>query len=120
MRVYDYGEWKGGSGPVLSLAVSPDARQIATGALTGAGIIRSIESVHIFDVADKRFIIVGNSSLLTKAIPIVDARTFQVVDTIPVHGVVYDVTVDPSGRWFAAGIDTKIVVWALQTTVKPT
>jgi len=46
-------------------------------------------------------------------IHVIDAKTVQVVDAVPAGGYVYDVTTDPRGSQFAAGIDKSIVVWSL-------
>lgn len=132
----------GGGADVLSLALSPDGTRVATGVKTGEGIPSMFvdESVHIVSLsdgkllgapldkrafggqyglsytADGRFLLVGHEDPQTKAIHVIDAKTLQVVDTV--HGVsdVFDLSGDPTGRYFAAGTGNQVLVWSLPAT----
>src|SRR6266404_1064062 len=118
-----------GGGEVLSLAVSPDGQQLATGTMTGAGNPANglvTQSVHIFNIPDGRllgapldgditfgqqmglaysangrFVIAGHEETQTKAIHIIDARTYAVVDVVHAGGPVYDIAVDRRSTQFA-------------------
>ncbi|MDB6107024.1 MAG: serine/threonine protein kinase with repeat [Gammaproteobacteria bacterium] len=127
----------GGAGEVISLAVSPDGEQVATGAPTRNGLpgAQVTESVHVLRIADGavlaapldgqdygeqhglaytsqgRYLIVGHSDHDTRAIHVIDAKTFQIVDVVRSTGFVYDVTA--SLQRFAAGTGTHIMIWSL-------
>jgi WD40 repeat protein len=125
----------GGAGEVISLAVSPDGEQVATGAPTRNGLAQVTESVHVLRIADGallaapldgqdygeqhglaytsqgRYLIVGHSDHDTRAIHVIDAKTFQIVDVVRSTGFVYDVTA--SFQRFAAGTGTHIMIWSL-------
>jgi len=139
LQVYAPFTINGGSGDAISLAISPDGVQFATGAGTGSGSpsVRAKESVHIFSLAtghqlgapldgqdfgeqygltftaDGRYLVVGHEEARTKAIHVLDAKTLQVVDEV--HGIdaIYDLTADPTGRYFAAGTGNQVLVWSL-------
>jgi len=127
----------GGAGEVISLAVSPDGQQVVTGAPTGIGSpgAEATESVHVLRISDGellaapldgqhfgeqhglaytsdgRYLIVGHSDYDTRAIHVIDAKTFQVVDVVRSTGYVYDITA--SSRRFATGTANHIIVWSL-------
>jgi len=139
LQVYGPETVNGGSGAAISLAMSPDGTQLATGARTGDGYApeQARESVHIFSLpkgellgmpldglefgrqhgliytADGRYLVVGHADAQTKAIHVIDAKTSKVVDQV--HGIdaVYDLTADPTGRYFAAGTGNQVLVWSL-------
>jgi WD40 repeat protein len=129
----------GGAGDVISLAVSPDGQQIATGAHTGVGPpgAEATESVHILRISDGallaspldgmkfgeqdglaytsegHYLVVGHSDEDTRAVHVIDTRTLQVVDLVRGSTYIYDVTANPVKPQFAAGTGTHIMVWSL-------
>jgi WD40 repeat protein len=133
-------EGRGGGG-VSALAVAPDGRQLATGTKTGSGSVATClvtQSVRMFDVAsgqllgapldgdlnfgpqkaltysaDGRFLVVGHEEDHSKAIHIIDAHSFKVVDVVHGSGAIYDVAADPSGPRFAAATGKEVIVWSL-------
>jgi hypothetical protein len=133
-------EDKGGA-EVLSLAVSPDGQQLSTGTMTGAGNPANglvTQSVHVFSISDGRllgapldgditfgqqtglaystngrFLIAGHEETQTKAIHIIDARTYAVVDVVHASGAVCDIAVDRSSTRFAAATNREVIVWSL-------
>ena len=125
---------------MISLALSPNGRRIATGTLTGNGSGTDIitQSVHVFDLnsgaligaitagdfqghqnvmaytPDGRYFISLNVSRDgSHAVYLIDAKTLQVVDTVDTDNIVYDLTVRQDGKAFAVGSGTSIVVWSL-------
>ncbi len=140
IQVYQYEEGKGLPGQVTALAFSPDRQRVATGTSTGSGTgsdyIRS--GVRVLDLSDGsvvgrpldgagldvggpgglvyapdgRYLITGHRDTHSP-IHILDAKTAQIADAVPAGGTVWDVTVNPRGGAFAAGIDKSIVVWSL-------
>jgi WD40 repeat protein len=133
---------EGGAGEVISMAISPDGVQIATGTHTGAGPPDHVvtESVHIFRAADGallgspldhgdlfgaqtglaytpdgRFIIAGHEDATTRAVHLIDARTLAIVGQVQAGDRVYDIAVNPTSTQFAAATGRKIEVWSLPT-----
>jgi DNA-binding beta-propeller fold protein YncE len=129
----------GGAGDVISLAVSPDGQQMATGAHTGVGSpgAEATESVHILRIPDGallaapldgmkfgeqdglaytsegHYLVVGHSDEDTRAVHVIDTRTLHVVDLVRGSTYIYDVTANPVKPQFAAGTGIHIMVWSL-------
>jgi WD40 repeat protein len=139
IQAYWYDEHAGLPGPVLALAFSPDGTRVATGTDTGAGPPGSMikDGVRVFNMADGsiagrpldgtglsrpgglqytsdgRFLITGHAGKGDSLIHIIDGVTIHIADAVPAGGTVYDVTTNPRGSDFAAGVDNSIVVWSL-------
>jgi WD40 repeat protein len=131
---------KGGA-DVMSLAISPDGQQLATGTMTGAGNPANglvTQSIHMFNLsdgrllaapldgdikfgqqigltysADGRVLIAGHEETQTKAIHIIDARTYAMVDVVHASGAVCDLAVDRTSTRFAAATNKEVIVWSL-------
>ena len=128
------------TGIVVGLAVSPDGSEIATGANTGSGPPARMvsDSVHIFRTSDGsmlaspldgkgysnqaglqytrdgRYLIVGHGGVRVEhVVHILDTKTYAVVGSVPAHGTIYDVAIEPSGNAFAVGAGGTISVWTL-------
>ena len=126
-------------GDVLSLAVSPDGRRVATGTETGNGSAANMitQSVHVFDLNsgaligampagvfqgkqsamafthDGRYLISLNVTRDgSHAVYLIDAKTLQLVDTFDTGNIVYDLTVRQDGKAFAVGSGNSIIVWS--------
>jgi hypothetical protein len=140
LHVYQYDEYLGLPGAVESLAFSKGGQRVATSTSTGLGPTpgNSVNfAVHILNVADGhtigspldykrygkagglkysadgRYLITGHRDVRKPPIHILDATTSQIVDEVPAGGVVWDITVNPHGEEFAAGVDKSIVIWSL-------
>lgn len=129
--------------PVVSLTISPDGNDVATGARTGSGAPPYVtESVHVFRISDNALLgapldgvvahdgipfgaqtgltytpdgnyIVAGHEQSDGAIHLIETKTFKVVDIVHTGNFVYDVAVDPKNNRFAAGTGKQIVVWSL-------
>jgi WD40 repeat protein len=132
---------QGQPGMLISLAVSPDARKVAAGTMTGAGspefgLITS--SVHILNIADGallaapldgqpfgdqaglgyttdgRYLIVAHGGVIVShVIHIIDAKSLQVVDLVHASNTIYDLAINPKSAQFAIGAGSRIAVWSL-------
>ena len=135
---------RGGGGPVVSLAVDPQARFIVTGAKTGAGNQFQgwvTESVHILNTRngsltaapldhlpplrfgsdeglaytpDGRDIIVAHGGE-DGWIHVVDGRSFAVIDLVRSDDFSYDVAVNEVSDNFAVGVNNEVIIWSLST-----
>lgn len=139
LQVYRAAGDQGGSGRLSVLAVSPNGSQLAAGTRTGAGFGRylSVEAVHILRLKDGvllaapldgvsglgaqqalaytpdgRTLLVGYGNP-GKAINLIDTQTFRVIDTVHAHDVIYDLSVGPGGRQFAAATGHEVDVYSL-------
>jgi WD40 repeat protein len=133
----------GAPGQLISFAISPDGREVATGTTTGAsGVgVRSgtvTASVHIVSVndgtllgapldgqpfgsqeglaytPDGRYLIVAHSSIYTShAIHVIDAESLRVVDLVHAGNTVYGLAVSPDSKQFAVSAGLQIAVYSL-------
>jgi WD40 repeat protein len=129
-----------GGADVISIAISPDGRRVATGITTGEGSADSglvTKSVHILNLADGlmlsapldgmsfgpqrglafstdgRYVIAGHSDDQTRAIHLIAAQSGQIADVVHAGGRVMDIAVDPRGGRFAAAAGQQVLVWTL-------
>ncbi len=131
----------GGPGQLISLAISPDGRKVATGVTTGASAVGSgtvTASVHIVSVndgsllgapldgqpfgsqeglaytPDGRYLIVAHSGIYTShAIHVIDADSPRVMDVVHAGNTVYGLAVSPDSKQFAVSAGLRIAVWSL-------
>jgi dipeptidyl aminopeptidase/acylaminoacyl peptidase len=140
LLVYQYDAALGLPGQVESLAFSPDGQRVAASTSTGSGPTpdNSIQfGVRVLSLSDGRvvgspfdntrqgaagglkytangrYLITGHTDHRNSPIHVVDASTIQIVDAVPAGGIVWDLTVNPRGGEFAAGVDKSIVIWSL-------
>jgi WD40 repeat protein len=140
LLVYQYDEALGLPGGVKSLAFSPDGQRVATSTNTGSGMssVNVIKvGVRVLSVSDSRvvgspfdntrqgaagglkytvdgqYLITGHQDKSGSLIHIIDSKTVQIADAVPAGETVWDVTVNPHGGEFAAGVDKSIVIWSL-------
>ncbi len=130
------------SGNLISLAISPDGAQVATGTTTGDGseaLGFVTASVHILRVSDGvllgapldglsfghqqgliytpdgRYLIVAHGGInIPQAIHIIDAKTLQVRAVVHAGSSIYGLTARPDSSQFAVGAGSSIFGWSLK------
>lgn len=126
---------------LISLAISPDGRMVATGTMTGAGagqLGNVTAAVHILRIADGsllatpldaqgvgyqqgiqftrngRYLLVALGGIkTTHDIDVLDGRTFQQLATVHAASTVYGLAVQPDGSHFAVCAGSRIHIWSL-------
>lgn len=139
LQIYREAGDQGGAGEVTVVAISPNGDQLAAGTRTGAGsgrylVAESVQILRLKDGAllaapldgviglgaqqalaytpDGRTLLVGYGNP-GRAVNLIDTETFQVIDTVHAHDVIYDLSVSPGGRQFAAATGHEVDVYSL-------
>jgi WD40 repeat protein len=129
-----------GGAAVISIAVSPDGRRVATGIATGVGSVAIglvTKSVHILSLADGallgapldgmsfgpqygvaftpdgRYVIAGHAEHKTGTIHLLDVDSGQIADVVHAGAAVMDITAEPRGTRFAAAAGHQVLIWTL-------